>query len=92
MKFRLVYTQRAVRDISRLNPQTKEKIKEALERYSATPLNYAKKMVDPVLGTYKQIPCLRHPLYVKGAALMRHASARGFLYPPEYRYFLRPMQ
>ena len=53
MKFRLVYTQRAVRDISRLNPQTKEKIKEALERYSATPLNYAKKMVDPVLGTYR---------------------------------------
>ncbi len=53
MKFRLVYTNRAVKDIASLNPQTKERIKEALERYSEAPRNYAKRMVDPVLGTYR---------------------------------------
>jgi mRNA interferase RelE/StbE len=53
VKFRLVYTNRAVKDIASLNPQTKERIKEALERYSEAPGNYAKRMVDPVLGTYR---------------------------------------
>ena len=53
MKFRLVYTQRAVKDITSLDLQSRERIKEALERYSESPANYAKKMVDPVLGTYR---------------------------------------
>lgn len=53
MKFRLVYAERAARDISKLDPQTKDRIKEALERYSENPLHYAKKMVDSALGTYR---------------------------------------
>ena len=53
MKFRLVYTNRAVRDITRLPPQTKERVKESLERYAESPAAFAKKMVDPVLGTYR---------------------------------------
>lgn len=53
MKFRLVYTNRAVRDINGLDAQSKERIKETLERYSESPTNYAKKMVDYALGTYR---------------------------------------
>lgn len=53
MKFRLVYTKRAVRDIDGLDSQTRERIKETLERYSESPTNYAKKMADPALGTYR---------------------------------------
>ncbi|MEK7282023.1 MAG: type II toxin-antitoxin system RelE/ParE family toxin [Chloroflexota bacterium] len=53
MKFRLVYTSRAVRDIKGIDSQSRERIKETLERYSESPANYAKKMVDPALGTYR---------------------------------------
>ena len=53
MKFRLVYTNRAVRDIDGLDSQPRERIKETLERYSESPTNYNKKMVDPALGTYR---------------------------------------
>lgn len=53
MKFRLVYTHRAIRDIAQLDQQSRERIKEVLERYSESPKAYAKKMVDPVLGTYR---------------------------------------
>ena len=53
MKFRILYTKRAVRDISKFDLDTKERIKEALERYSEALLSYAKKMVDPSLGTYR---------------------------------------
>ena len=53
MKYRLVYAERAVKDLSRLSPQAKQRIGETLERYAETPLHYAKKMVDPSLGTYR---------------------------------------
>jgi len=53
VKYRLVYTERAVKDLSRLSPQTKQRIGETLERYAETPLHYARKMVDPAMGTYR---------------------------------------
>ena len=53
MKYRLVYTERAVRDISKLDSLTKERIRKALEKYSETPLDYALKMADPALGNYR---------------------------------------
>jgi mRNA interferase RelE/StbE len=53
MKYILVYTSRAVKDISRLDSNIKTRIKESLEKYAASPISYARKMVDPVLGTYR---------------------------------------
>jgi mRNA interferase RelE/StbE len=53
VKFGIVYTRRAQRDISQLAPETKERIKKALERYSEAPLHYARKMVEPSLGSYR---------------------------------------
>ena len=53
MKYKIIYTKRATKDISRLDLETKERIKEAMERYSEVPLNYARKMMDSSLGTYR---------------------------------------
>lgn len=53
MKYELVYTKRAAKDISGLDRVAKERIRGTLERYAQSPFNYAKKMVDPALGTYR---------------------------------------
>lgn len=53
MKYKIVFTARATKDISKLEPEAKERIGEALRRYSKDPLNYARKMVDPSLGSYR---------------------------------------
>ena len=51
MEYEIIYTGRAVKDLSRLDSATKERVAETLERYAEAPLNYAKKMVDPALGS-----------------------------------------
>ena len=53
MEYKIVFTRRATRDVSRLEPEVKERIGDALKRYSKDPLNYARKMVDPSLGSYR---------------------------------------
>ena len=53
MKYELLYTKRAARDISRLDQVAKERLRKTLERYAQSPFDYAKKMVDPALGTYR---------------------------------------
>ena len=53
MDYKIVFTRRAARDISKLEPEVKEKIGDALKRYGKDPLNYARKMVDPSLGSYR---------------------------------------
>jgi len=53
MGYEVVFTKRATRDISKLEPEIKENIGEALKRYGKDALNYARKMVDPSLGTYR---------------------------------------
>jgi mRNA interferase RelE/StbE len=53
MDYKIVFTRRAARDISKLEPEVKEKIGDALKRYGKDPLNYARKMIDPSLGNYR---------------------------------------
>ena len=48
MKYRLVYTEHAAKDISKLDSRVKRRIGDALERYADAPLNYARKMADPL--------------------------------------------
>jgi len=52
-KYGLVYTQRAARDLSRLDPPVRKRLGKALERYAEDPLKHAKKLVDPLLGSYR---------------------------------------
>ena len=53
MKFQLVYTQRAIRDIKGLDPGTKKRIGDTLKRYEANPMAYAESLTDSELGTYR---------------------------------------
>jgi mRNA interferase RelE/StbE len=53
MKFDLVYTRRAVKDIQKLDSETKERIGKTLLRYKDNPLIYAEKLTDSRLGTYR---------------------------------------
>lgn len=53
MKYKVVFTKRAARDISNLEPEVKDRVKDTMARYMEDPLNYARRMVDPSLGTYR---------------------------------------
>ncbi|HGJ65802.1 TPA: type II toxin-antitoxin system RelE/ParE family toxin [bacterium] len=53
MGYKLVYTQRAAKEISKLSNDIKERIRKSLEKYAGNPFLYANKMVDPALGTYR---------------------------------------
>jgi mRNA interferase RelE/StbE len=53
MKFDLVYTQRAVRDVRNLEPSAKLRIGKTLLRFREDPLKYAEKITDAKLGSYR---------------------------------------
>ena len=53
MKFRVVYTHRAIKDIEKLDPATRHRIDKAMLRYEEDPLAHAEKLIDPRLGTYR---------------------------------------
>jgi mRNA interferase RelE/StbE len=53
VKFKLLYTQTAVKDIQKLDRVVKKKIKKKIEVYSRRPFFYAKKLIKPLLGTYR---------------------------------------
>ena len=53
MSYRLVYTQRASKDIQKLEPKVKSRIGKALLRFEADPLGYAKRLTNAELGTYR---------------------------------------
>ncbi len=53
MKYGLVYTRRAERDIRKLEPKTRDRIGKTLLRYTEDPLRFAEKLTDPILGEYR---------------------------------------
>jgi len=53
VKYNLIYTRRAERDIRKLEPNTKERIGKTLLRYAEDPLRFAEKLSDPILGEYR---------------------------------------
>ena len=53
VKYNLVYTGRAIKDIQRLEGTTRKRIGKTLLRYSEDPLKYAEKLSDPKLGSYR---------------------------------------
>ena len=53
MKYELVYTRRAERDIAKLEPQVKNRIGKTLLRYREEPLKFAEKLTDPIIGEYR---------------------------------------
>ena len=53
MRYRLVYTRRAERDIELLHPHVKERLEKALRRFEGDPLGHAEKLTQPKLGSYR---------------------------------------
>lgn len=53
MSYRLVYTQRAVKDIDRLDAGVKKRIGATLLRFKDNPLQYAERLTNPELGGYR---------------------------------------
>jgi mRNA interferase RelE/StbE len=53
MKYELVYTKRAIKDIQKLDTDVKERIGKTLSRYKENPLVYAEKLTESLLGTYR---------------------------------------
>jgi len=51
MSFRLVYTQRAIKDIQKLDQKVKSRMGKALLRFAADPLGYAKALTNSSLGS-----------------------------------------
>ena len=53
MTYRLTYTNRAVRDIDRLDLRTRRRIGKTLLRLSEDPLHHAERLMHSSLGTYR---------------------------------------
>ena len=53
MKYELVYTHRAVKDIDKLDPKIKTRIGEALIRHKDNLVSQSTKLTDPRIGTYR---------------------------------------
>ena len=53
MSYRLVYTQRAVKDIHKLDHKVKSRIGRALLRLEIDPIGHAKRLTNFSLGTYR---------------------------------------
>jgi len=53
VNYKLVYTNRANKDIQKLPSEIKKRIGKALLRYARDPLRYSETLRDPKLGTYR---------------------------------------
>jgi mRNA interferase RelE/StbE len=53
LKYTLVYTHRATKDIQRLPPDIRKRIGKSLLRYENEPLKHAEKLTDSRLGEYR---------------------------------------
>jgi len=53
MKYTLVYTRRAEKDIEKLDPSTKRHIGNALLKLQDNPVRHSEKLTDPKIGTYR---------------------------------------
>lgn len=53
MAYKLVYTERAARDIRKLDIVVRKRLKKALETLREKPLEHSTKLIDPKIGEYR---------------------------------------
>ena len=53
MTYELVYTRRAARDLDKLDREALQRIRDGLERYREHPYQFATKLTNAELGTYR---------------------------------------
>ncbi len=49
----VVFTRRAVRDLKKLEAQSRNTILEKIRLFSGSPLDHAKKLTDPKIGSFR---------------------------------------
>ena len=53
MNYKMIFTNRAIKDLKKIDNKMKERIGNKLKIYSENPLKFGKKLTDPKIGTYK---------------------------------------
>lgn len=53
MEYKILFTYRALKDLEKIDTETKIRIGEKLKEYSKDPLKYAKKLSNPIIGSYR---------------------------------------
>lgn len=51
--YKIIFTNRAVKDLKRISKSEQLKVAAKLKEYAQEPLNYAKKLSSPKIGTYR---------------------------------------
>jgi mRNA interferase RelE/StbE len=51
--YKIVFTQRALRDLETIERNTQQRIALKLKEYAEEPLMYARKLIHPKVGTYR---------------------------------------
>ena len=53
MSFKILYTKSALKDVKKLDPVTKKRLKKGIEASLNTPLARARKLIDSRIGDYR---------------------------------------
>ena len=53
MNYIIIFTNRAIKDLKKIDKKIKNRIGNKLKIYLENPLKYGKKLTDPKIGTYK---------------------------------------
>jgi mRNA interferase RelE/StbE len=51
--YEVIFTQRALKDWKKIDKETRDRIAVKLKEYAEDPLRYARKLIDPRIGTYR---------------------------------------
>jgi mRNA interferase RelE/StbE len=51
--YRIVFTNRAIKDLEKIEKGIKLRIAKKLKEYAKEPLKYARKLIDPKIGSYR---------------------------------------
>jgi mRNA interferase RelE/StbE len=53
VKYEIIFTERAIKDLKKLSADIKNRIAAKLTEYSEKPFQYAKKLISPKIGSYR---------------------------------------
>lgn len=51
--YRIIFTNRALKDLEKIDKETQIRIAEKLKEYAENPFKYARKLISPQIGTYR---------------------------------------
>ncbi|MCD6573794.1 MAG: type II toxin-antitoxin system RelE/ParE family toxin [Thermoplasmata archaeon] len=51
--YRIVFTNKALKDLEEIDEETQIRIAKKLKEYAENPFKYARKLINPQIGTYR---------------------------------------